>query len=158
MLDIKVCRLFGHLNVLLNSGERPGVQDSLDYILAISRSAPHLSIGDTNHSLSRRQVTRDVLEQGNEILGKTLQVYHHLSSASLVIDAGTICHRRRLVLVSAGSGVASLFYDAVEQKRFGFAESTDIVGDAITALRKAGVKIRSTVGDNQPVQVMVLAH
>jgi hypothetical protein len=32
------------------------------------------------------------------------------------------------------------------------------VGDAIPALRKAGVEIKSIVGDNQPVHVMDLIY
>jgi hypothetical protein len=150
MLRTEVSRLFGNLNVPLNSGGRSGVQDSLNSIIAIGRPAPHLSISDTSCSLSRRQVTRDVLEQGNEILGKILQVCHRLSPVSLVIDPGTI-HRHRFldrVLASASSGVAPFLYDVVERKRFGPAEYTDIVGDTTIALRTAGVKMKSIVGDN----------
>jgi hypothetical protein len=40
----------------------------------------------------------------------------------------------------------------------GLSDYGEIVGNAITHLRKAGVKIKSIVGDNDGVQVMALAH
>jgi hypothetical protein len=122
--------------------------------------ALYLSIGDIDYSLSRQQVTRDVLEYGNKILGRILHACHRLASVSLVIDACTIYNYRflDLILASADSGVAPFLDDAVERKRVGFAEYAYVVGDAITALSKAGVKIKLIVGDNQPVQVMAFAH
>jgi hypothetical protein len=79
---------------------------------------------------------------------------------SLAIDTGTI-HRRRfldLVLRSTGSSISAFLYDAVEQIRFALSEYGKIVGNVITHLRKADVKIKSIVGDNQAGQVMALAH
>jgi hypothetical protein len=86
--------------------------------------------------------------------------YPELSPFSLVLDAGTIHHRRflDLVLLSAGLGIPPFLYDAVERTRFCLDDYGEIVGNAIIDLRRSGVKIKSIVGDNHPVQVMALAH
>jgi hypothetical protein len=90
---VELSLLFGHLNVPLDSGERPGVQDSLNKILEFGRSGPKITIGSPQCSISRRQVTCDLLEDGKEMLAHALQIHRRQSSVSVVIDAGTI-HRR----------------------------------------------------------------
>jgi hypothetical protein len=105
-------------------------------------------------------VTRDLLEEGQEVFARACQTYRRETSGSLAMDTGTI-HRRRfldLILSSAGSSIPPVLYDAVERIRFRLSDDGEIVGNAITDLRKAGMKIKSIVGDNHPGQVMVLAH
>jgi hypothetical protein len=117
-------------------------------------------IGPAGCSVSRRQVTRDLLEEGREIFARALKTYRREKSVSLAIETGTI-HRRRcldLVLLSTGSSIPPFLYDAVERIRFGPSNYGEIVGNAMTDLRKAGVKTKCIVGDNHPVQVMALGH
>jgi hypothetical protein len=81
----EISRLFGHLNVSLDLGERLSVQESFNNILAIDRSDPKLSIGSAGCCFSRQQIPRDLLEQGREIFAFALQTYHRLTSVSLVM-------------------------------------------------------------------------
>jgi hypothetical protein len=91
------------LNVPLDSGERSGVQGSFNKILEFGRSEPKITIGSPQCSISRGQVTRDLLGEGKEMLAHALQTSRSQPSLLLVIDAGTT-HRRRfldLILPSA---------------------------------------------------------
>jgi hypothetical protein len=77
-----------------------------------------------------------------------------------VINAETT-HRRRfldLVRLSARPAICPFLYDAIERKKFGASDSGEIVRKATIDQRIAGVKIKSLVGDNHPMQVRVLAH
>jgi hypothetical protein len=80
ILRVEISLLFGHLNVPLDSGERPGVQNPLKKILAFDRSGPKLTLGSPQCSLSRRQVSYDLLEEGKEILAHALKTYRRQPS------------------------------------------------------------------------------
>jgi hypothetical protein len=79
---------------------------------------------------------------------------------SLVIDAGTIHHRRflDLVLLTAGCRIPPFLYDGVERTRDCLNDHREIVGNAIIDLRPSGVKMKFIVGENLHVQAMALAH
>jgi hypothetical protein len=110
--------------------------------------------------MSHRQVTRDLLEDGKEMLVHALQAYRHQPSVSLMIDAGTILRRRflDLVLLSAHSTIRLFLYDAVERNKFGIGNYGGIARQAVIGRRVAGVKSKSIVGGNHPIQVRALAH
>jgi hypothetical protein len=110
--------------------------------------------------MSRRQVTRDLLEEGKEMLVHALQTYHRQPSVSFMIDPGTILRRRflDLVLLSASSTIRLFLYNAVQRKKFGISNYGEIARQAIIDLRVAVIKGKSIVGGNPPMQARALAQ
>jgi hypothetical protein len=91
----------------------------LNKVLEFGRPQPKITIGGRQYSISRRQVTRDLLEEGKEMLAHALQTSYHQPSLLLVIDAGTT-HIRQfldLILLSAGWTIRPLLFATRSNER-----------------------------------------